>query len=118
MPIRSENIEERLDPKCPFCRHPVPTSQMEGAMLFQEMDRVKLDDPVALRRAGLLCHNEGDHNYWTKATELGDLQAHYTLSVMYQQGLGIEKDKKKELHHLEQAAIGGHPAARFNLGFY
>ena len=30
---------------------------------------------------------------------------------------GVEKDKKKEMyHHLEEAAIGGHPGARYNIG--
>jgi TPR repeat protein len=31
-------------------------------------------------------------------------------------GKGVEKNKKKEIFHLEQAAIGGHPKARHNLG--
>ena len=30
-------------------------------------------------------------------------------------GEGAEKDEKKEIHHLEEAAIGGHPSARYNL---
>eukprot|EP00984_Skeletonema_dohrnii_P006673 scaffold2374_cov78-Skeletonema_dohrnii-CCMP3373.AAC.4 len=30
-------------------------------------------------------------------------------------GEGVAKDNKKEVHHLEQAAIGGHPSARLNL---
>ena len=33
-------------------------------------------------------------------------------------GKGVEKDEKKELHHAEQAAIGGHPDARYNLGCF
>ena len=35
---------------------------------------------------------------------------------MYFTGRGVEKDEKKFLHHTEQAAIGGHPDARHNLG--
>jgi TPR repeat protein len=34
------------------------------------------------------------------------------------EGNGVEKDEKKELHHLEEAAIAGHPVARHNLGCY
>ena len=56
--------------------------------------------------------------YLTKAVELGDVDAHYQLSVMYHEGNGVEKDEKKELHHLEEAAIAGHPVARHNLGCY
>ena len=40
----------------------------------------------------------------------------YNLSLMYRDGQGVEKDKKKELYHLEEAAIGGHPDVRHNLG--
>ena len=35
---------------------------------------------------------------------------------MYQKGQGVEKDDKKSLYHLEEAAIGGYPGARFHLG--
>ena len=31
---------------------------------------------------------------------------------MYREGKGVEKDKGKEIHHMEEAAIGGHPTAR------
>ena len=37
---------------------------------------------------------------------------------MYQKGQGVEKDLKKALYHLEEAAIGGHPYARYNLGHF
>ena len=60
-------------------------------------------------------HQEGDYEtaveYWTKAAALGDAQANYQLSIMY-----LEKDDEQRLYHLEQAAIGGHPTARYNLG--
>ena len=54
--------------------------------------------------------------YLTKAAELGDVLAHYKLSVMYHEGEGVEEDKEKYIYHLEEAAIGGHPYARHNLG--
>eukprot|EP00985_Skeletonema_marinoi_P032099 scaffold38277_cov204-Skeletonema_marinoi.AAC.3 len=54
--------------------------------------------------------------YLSKAAELGDATAHYNLSVMYREGEGVEKDEKKELRHLEEAAIIGHPFARHILG--
>jgi TPR repeat protein len=31
-------------------------------------------------------------------------------------GHGVEKDEKKKMFHMEEAAIGGHPIARYNLG--
>jgi TPR repeat protein len=35
---------------------------------------------------------------------------------VYAAGEGVEKDKEKSIYHLERAAIGGHPDARYNLG--
>ena len=43
--------------------------------------------------------------------------AHYQLVGLYKNGQGVERDEKKVLHHLEEAAIGGHPMARHDLGF-
>ena len=37
---------------------------------------------------------------------------------MYREGEGVEKNKKKEIYHLEEAAIGGHDWARYNLGMH
>jgi len=85
------------------------------------MKRVEANDPVALREMGRRRYKEGNtksaFGYYSKATELEDVGAHFSLSLMYQEGLGVEKDEKKEVHHLEEAAIGGHPKARHNLGF-
>jgi TPR repeat protein len=84
------------------------------------MDRVKANDPAALRERGNRCRQEGDikgaFEYDTKAAELGDAVAHYNLSVTYREGQGVEKDKEKYIYHLEEAAIGGHPGARHVLG--
>ena len=84
------------------------------------MKRVEANDPVALVKVGTKRVEEGDYKgaieYWTKAAELGDITAHYNLSCMYRDGQGVEKDEKKEVYHLEQAAIGGDPWARYNLG--
>ena len=108
----------KLQRKCPFCRKALPYTDEEYNE--QLMRRVEANDPNALRRVGMDRHDEGDYNtaieYFTKAADLGDVAAHYHLSVLYQDGKGVEKDKKRELHHLKEAAIGGHPEARHNLG--
>jgi TPR repeat protein len=109
---------QKIESKCPFCRHPRPTSEEEADR--NRMKRVAANDPVALREVGKNRYEDGDYKsafeYLTKAAELGDIAAHYNLSIMYHTGEGVEKDKKKEVYHLEVAAIGGHPAARTNLG--
>jgi hypothetical protein len=109
--------EIRQHPKCPFCRLPLPTTQEEADKMM--MKRVKSNDPAALGEMGIRNFDEGNYNgafeYWIKAAELGDTMAHYSLSIMYRKGLGVEKDAKKEWYHLEEAAIAGHPYARYNL---
>jgi tetratricopeptide (TPR) repeat protein len=111
-------MEQKIERKCPFCRHPEPKSQEEADRNMKK--RVEANDPVALREVGKRRYHEGDYEsafeYSSKAAELGDVEAHYNLSFMYRKGEGIDKDEKMELRHLEEAAIGGHPCARNNLG--
>ena len=115
---QKRQIKEKLERTCPFCRHPTPKSQAEANRYL--MKRVEANDPVALREVGTLRSDSGDckgaFEYWKKAAELGDVMAHYQLSCMYGKGEGVEKDERKEMYHLEEAAIGGFPRARFFLG--
>jgi len=110
--------DQGLEHRCAFCREILPETDEEGHQNF--MKRIKANDPVAICQKGCNCHDEGDFEgafeYLTKAAELGEPEAHYQLSTMYYKGEGVEKDKKKEMYHLEEAAIGGHPWARYNLG--
>jgi TPR repeat protein len=84
------------------------------------MKRIEKNDPVAMRQMGGKRHDEGDYKsafeYYTKAAELGDAGAHHNLSILYDLGQCVEKDEKKHVHHLEEAAVGGHVDARHNLG--
>jgi TPR repeat protein len=86
------------------------------------MKRVKANDPIALKEMGVKLYNKGDYGgafeYWKKAADLGDFDAHYKLGIMYWQGKGVEKEEEKYVYHWEKAAIGGHPIARNNLGYY
>jgi len=114
----TREIEESLFPSCPFCRHPPPESQEE--VMKNIMKRVEANDPVALWKMGRERYEEGDYNgafqYWTKAAGLGNAEAHYELSCSYAEGEGVEIDEEKRVYHLEHAAIGGNPRARYNLG--
>ena len=114
-------LEGNLEESCPFCRHPAPDSDDETKKDL--MRRIEVNDPSAMRHMGTCCHQEEDYGgafeYYTKAAELGDATAHYNLSVAYRNGEGgVEKDEEKRLHHLEEAAIAGHPDARFYLACY
>ena len=84
------------------------------------MKRVKANDPVSIRLEGMKWHKKGEYikaiDYYSKAAALGNAEAHFKLALMYRLGHGVEKDKGKEIYHLEEAAVGGHPSARYNLG--
>jgi len=106
--------EEGLEHRCAFCREPVAKSQEEVDKKNKE--RVKKNDPVAMTHMGKKHKKEGEYDksleYLTKAAELGDAAAHSVLGILYFNGDGVGKDMIKAIHHLEQAAIGGHPQAR------
>ena len=108
---------EKLQHNCPFCRHSLPKSEEEAIKIM--MKRIAANDPDALCKMGSGHYYEGDYDgalkYLGKAAELGDASAHFNLSILYSEGHGVEKDEKKEVYHLEEAAIRGHPRARHNL---
>ncbi len=116
---KQREIEQGLEHKCPYCREPLTNTQEECDQNF--MKRAKANDPVALFNMGSKCYKERDYEkaveYYTKGAALGDFDSHYNLSTMYRDGEGVEKDMKKQIYHLGEAAIGGHPWARYNLGF-
>jgi TPR repeat protein len=96
----------------------LPETDEENDMML--MKRIEKNDPFAMRQMGGMRRVEGDYKsafeYWTKAADLGSALAHSDLSVMYDLGQGVEKDEKKYVYHLEEAAIGGDVKARHNLG--
>ena len=111
-------LEKGLDHKCPFCREPVAKTREEEEQ--RSMKRIKANDPVAICGFGKQRFREGDYGeafkYYSKAAELGFADAHWEVAGAYLNGRGVEKDTKKAFHQLEEAAIGGHHHARFNLG--
>jgi TPR repeat protein len=115
---KKREYEAGLRERCVFCREPLPNSHEEVNKRCK--NRIKKNCPVALREEGRVRCHEGDHKgaveYLTKAAELGEAEAHYYLSVLYYNGYGVEKDMKKAINHMEEAAIGGHLKARKNLG--
>ena len=115
------NFKSNGSDRCPFCRELVGDDDDEDEEIMKrKMERVKANDPAAMREIGAKCYREGDSDtafeYWTKAAELGDAVAHYQLGHSYYEGDVVEKDEEKGVYHFEKAAICGHPRARHNLG--
>ena len=86
------------------------------------MKRAKANDPAAMSQEGaehyMKRHYSRAFECWKKAAELGDVEAHFKLGLLYHDGDGVEKNEGKYIHHLEEAVIAGHPQARFNLGVH
>jgi TPR repeat protein len=111
----------RLEHSCPFCRQPAPKTEEEFSCDETVLKRVEANDSFAMRHMGSKrYHNKGDYStafkYLTKAAGLGDADSHFNQSIIYRKGGGVEKNERKEVYHLEEAAIGGDAFARHNLG--
>eukprot|EP00577_Skeletonema_sp_RCC1716_P021112 CAMPEP_0113433202 /NCGR_PEP_ID=MMETSP0013_2-20120614/34736_1 /TAXON_ID=2843 ORGANISM="Skeletonema costatum, Strain 1716" /NCGR_SAMPLE_ID=MMETSP0013_2 /ASSEMBLY_ACC=CAM_ASM_000158 /LENGTH=290 /DNA_ID=CAMNT_0000322733 /DNA_START=56 /DNA_END=927 /DNA_ORIENTATION=- /assembly_acc=CAM_ASM_000158 len=108
-------FQGRLQPKCLFCRQPMKKNVEERERNTRMMKRVEANDPVAIYEMGVFRYEEGDYEgafeYLTKGAELGDAGAALSWH-------GVEEDENKRVHHLEEAAIGGHPDARHNLSSF
>eukprot|EP00984_Skeletonema_dohrnii_P023883 scaffold12988_cov91-Skeletonema_dohrnii-CCMP3373.AAC.1 len=124
---QKREVEQRLRHACPFCREPLLYKEeydrktMKRIEDKRRMKRIEANDPVAMTQWGGEQHRKGNYSsafeHYTKAAELGEIEAHCRLAEMYYDGHGVEKEKGKEKYHLEEAAIGGHPDARYNLGW-
>ncbi len=110
-----------LKPSCPFCRNALTETNDEEEVDKLEMKRIEANDPNAIHQKGMIQYKRGNYRiafeWLTKAAELGYAEAHYQLSGLYHYGRGVKKDEGKQIHHLEKAAIGGQPEARYNLGY-
>lgn len=112
----------KKESSCPFCRQPEPKTDSE--IELYKMRRIRANDPVAMIEAGKRCYHSGDYagafDYFTRTSGLDGVvaEAHYCLSFMYMDGKGVERNVMESLYHLEEAAIGGQPKARHDLGVH
>lgn len=115
-------LQERdLFPDCQFCREPLPHPRdFEKKFMKQLRKRVKANDPVAMYLMGGDQYAKGNYvgafEWYTKAAGLGYMEVHYKLATMYQDGLGVEKDVEKTMHHFEEAAILRFTSLRMTIG--
>lgn len=115
---RLKIAEQSLEQKCSFCRTPYPQDKAAADRMMKK--RIAANDPFVICLAAIKCLDEGNFSdafrYAQQAAEGGDMRGHLQLGHMYMEGKGVEADVKKAIYHLEEAAIGGHPMARYNLG--
>ena len=109
---------------CPFCRTALPADDASQLAMVQE--RVDKGDAEAIKflghkyyngKLGLTKDAPRAIELWTRAAELGSIDAHCQLGHVYYYGEGVEEDKPRGIHHWQQAAMEGHAQSRHNLGF-
>ena len=104
---------------CPYCR--VPKEHSDNEKVKRLKKRLKVNDAEAFLFFGCR-YRDGVMpgftqswskavEFWSKAAELGSIDAYYDLGRAYQQGQGVEQDIKKAIRHYRIAAIGGHEKA-------
>ena len=108
---------------CAFCREPYPSSDREEIQQIKKL--MEGDNADAFHQlAG--CYADGNmglsqdiaksNELYLKAGELGCAEAYGNLGYSYEQGRGVEVDKKKAKYYYELAAMNGDVHARHNLG--
>ena len=78
--------KSNLEHTCPFCRESFHESDEE--CYKHSMERIKANDPVAIVQLNK-CDSSGTFGYFPNAAELGDVEAHYDLAILYEVGEGV-----------------------------
>jgi len=110
--------------KCAFCRVPTCDNEETNRRIKK---RVEMNDPIAIYNQG--CdYRDGLRGFpqdYTKTLELflragefGHASSYNDIGYAYDNGEGVEIDKKKARHYFELGAIGGDATARYNLGIW
>jgi len=121
--IHAVQMRDRGVGLCPFCRTPVPKSDEE--IIEKEKKRVEAGDAEAIYSLGNY-YADGEYGFtqncakavelWHQAGELGCAQAYNNVGTCYNEGEGVQVDKKKAICYYELAAMKGCVIARDNLG--
>ena len=108
---------------CAFCRTPYATSGEEEIKRTKSLiDNENGQGYLLLAsyydqgRRGLQQDLQKANELLLKAGELGCATGYYNLGNHYDNGRGVERDKKKAQHYWDLAAMGGDINARHNLG--
>ena len=109
--------------KCPFCRTPKPVGKKDAVERLKK--RVEKDDPIAIYSLGMY-YRDGMYGYpqnhtkalelYERASELDNALAYCNIGYAYNNGKGVEVDKKKAQYYYELAAMKGCMYSRHNLG--
>ena len=122
-PVYDNLGNEIIEKKCPFCRTPTHESDEEYNERLQK--RVEVGDAWATFILGNYYRNGEDgfpqdydkaFELFVRAGDLGHSKAYCCVGYVYENGSGVDIDKKKATHYYNLAAIGGDVYARYSLG--
>jgi len=106
--------------ECPFCRTVAPKTNEGIVERIKKRVEVNDDDAEAIYQVGIQYFITKDYTkaleLWHRAGELGHAKSYQTIGAAYDNGEGLEVDKKKARHYYEIAAMMGDVEARYNLG--
>ena len=123
--IKASNAKPQRLPNlpCPFCRLQPSFSYKEGKERFKK--RMELGDADAFFTVGTE-YMYGDNGtrqdikkaleMYSRAIELGSIEAHNKIGILYSDGKYLPKDSKKMMYHFQQGAIKGCEYARYHIG--
>ena len=92
--------------RCTFCRTAFPADDASKLAMVQK--RVNKGDAEAIKvlgeqyfygELGLTKDVPRAIELWTEAAELGSLDAHFHLGVVYYNGNDVQEDKPRGIHH-------------------
>jgi len=108
MEAQEEIDNGNLKPWCAFCR--VPNAESNEERLERVHKRMELKDSAAFDWLARVYYN-GDLGFspdvnkalglWKTAADIGSIQAHHQIAIMYQQSDGVEQNEDKAIHHYE-----------------
>ena len=112
--------------RCEFCRMPFTSASDDASELAMIQKRADKGDVEAIRllgeqyfygTLGLAKNVPRAIELWTEAAELGSLNAHHKLGLVFYTGNCVGEDKPRAIRHLQQAAMGWNVTSRYSLGF-
>ena len=108
---------------CPFCRLQMVYSYKESIDRYNK--RMELGDADAFFTMGTMSMYGEDGvsqdtkkalELYLRAVELGSIEAHNKIGILYSDGKYLPKDSKKMLYHYQQGAMKGCEYARYHIG--
>jgi len=110
-PLYDDKGNEVDNEKCSFCRTQWPDLEEEVQM---SKKRIDAGDAEAMHNIGCdIYYGANGHpqdytkalELWHRAAELGNVEAYSNIGASYQQGRGVEVDKKKARHYYDWLCI-------------